>query len=165
MQLLSTDYLDFRKALPPSETALVAVWRHLDRVSEADSVVSRRAGVSVTDIVARLAKGTDRRVLTDVNEFTRVFLNHLNDARGDAATFWKTIGSFDRRPGLFAVDGQHRNVVAVQNYMSAAKRDALVNELIAKLLSDPFSTDDGLEAFQIKVVELAAFAVREVCEV
>ncbi len=148
----------------------------------------RRADLTFTDLLAQLTD-PDRRGLNTGHEIAHVLLDHLNDARRDAAKFWKTIGSFEtcfqvryredfdvlfgvdqfllsnlnRMADRHFADGKHRTF-AVQNYMSATKRDALVNALIAKLLS-VFSTDGGLEAFQIKVVELAAYAVREVCEV
>ncbi|MDX8437781.1 hypothetical protein RFN25_30730 [Mesorhizobium abyssinicae] len=181
--------LDFRKALPSSETALVAAWRYLGRLAEADPAAPRRADMTFADLLAQLTD-PNRRGLNTGHEIAHVLLAHLNGARRDAAKFWKTVGSFetfvqiryrenfdalfdvdqflpsnlDRIAHRYFADGKHRTF-AIQNYMSVAKRDALVNELIAKILSDPFSTDGGLEAFQVKVVELAAFAVREVREV
>lgn len=188
MQPLPPHDLDFRKALPSSETALVAAWCFLGRLAEADPAAPRRADLTFTDLLEQLTD-PDRRGLDTGHEIAHVLLDHLNDARRDAAKFWKTIGSFetcvqvryredfdvlfdvdqvllsklDRMADRHFADGKHRTF-AIQNYMSATKRDALVNALVTKLLSD-FSTDDGIEAFQIKVVELAAFAIREVCEV
>lgn len=181
MKPLPANDHDFRKALSSSDTALVAVWRHLERSPKTDLIASRRS--TVADLLAQLVRGTEGR-FSRVHELTRVLLVDLENARGDAASFWKAVGgfalsskvfvrknfdvdvgrfldaNFDRHP---VFDGQHRTV-AVQNYMSATKRVELVNELVAKVLKDPFSPDDGLEAMQTKLAELAEFAVRKVRE-
>ncbi|RUW39855.1 hypothetical protein, partial [Mesorhizobium sp. M8A.F.Ca.ET.021.01.1.1] len=178
MKPLPANDHDFRKALSSSDTALVAVWRHLERSPKTDLIASRRS--TVADLLAQLVRGTEGR-FSRVHELTRVLLVDLENARGDAASFWKAVGgfalsskvfvrknfdvdvgrfldaNFDRHP---VFDGQHRTV-AVQNYMSATKRVELVNELVAKVLKDPFSPDDGLEAMQTKLAELAEFAVRK----
>ena len=122
-----------------------------------------------------------------ISAIERVLQDFLEDGRSGASSFWRIVRSFslsaktqtqdradfdvdivpsnlvvlpanlNRLLGSHVVDGQHRTYV-LQSFISAKKREAIIDSLAARLLSKRFGPSSDTKSVQDHLADLAAYA-------